>query len=78
MVKIRVCKTCAWTNDAIRLALDVLVAEHGRDIELVKKDCLDACKREPAVKVGKKLLAPAKPRKLVKRVEKKVKAKTKA
>ncbi len=50
--------------DKIRRELKRLRLKHGSAIEIKKKDCLDACKKDPAVKVGKKLLAPASPKKL--------------
>ena len=64
MVRISICKGCALSNDKIRKELKRLRLKHGSAIQVRKKDCLDACKKDPVVKVGKKLLAPATPKKI--------------
>jgi NADH:ubiquinone oxidoreductase subunit E len=64
VLRITVCSSCAHTNEKIRKTLKKLRKEHGEAVEIVKTSCLDACKRDPAVRVGKKLLAPAKRKKL--------------
>lgn len=72
MVKIVVCRSCAWSKRKIRRALRDLGAAHPGGVRLVKKDCLDACEREPAVRIGGKLLAPASPRTVRRRVRKRL------
>jgi len=72
MVEIVVCRSCAWSKRKVRRALRDLRSQHPETLRLVKRDCLDACEREPAVRIGGKLLAPAGPRKLRRRVEKRL------
>jgi len=72
MVRICVCKGCGLSNDKIRRELKHLWLKHGAALEIEKVDCLDACKKDPAVRVGKKLLAPASPKKLRRAVKKMV------
>ena len=69
MVRITVCRSCAADHPKIKKALRRLRKEHGDGIEVASKSCLDACKREPVVRVGKTLLAPAKRKKLRRAVE---------
>jgi len=68
-VCIKVCKSCAWEKKKIRRALKSLQAAHPRQIEVVKESCLDHCKQDPVVIVGKDVLAPAKPKRIRKAVE---------
>ena len=72
MIRITVCSKCASSNDKVRKTLKKLKKEHGDRVGIVEKPCLDACKRDPAVRVGKKLLAPAKRKKLRRAVEKRL------
>lgn len=76
MVRIVVCKDCGLSDDRIRRELKRLRLRYGSALEIKKKDCLDACKKSPAVKVGKKLLAPASPKKVARAVAKKIAAST--
>ena len=70
MVKIIVCRSCAWPNEKIRRELKRLRGAHPDELQVVRKDCLDHCKRDPVVQVGGKTLAPARPKKLRRAVEK--------
>lgn len=64
MVKITICRSCAWSDDAIRKELKRLRSEHEDHLTFVRKGCLDRCKKDPVVRVGTKTLAPARPKKL--------------
>jgi len=70
MVKITVCRSCGWPDDKIRRELKRLRRYHPDQIKVSRKDCLDHCKQEPVVQVGGKTLAPARPKKLRRAVEK--------
>jgi len=70
MVRITVCRSCAWSNEKIRREIKRLRSEHGDRVRVDGKDCLDRCKKDPVVRVGRKELAPARPKKLRRAVEK--------
>lgn len=72
MLRLVVCKDCALSNPKIRREMKELRLRYGSGIEIKKKGCLDACKKDPVVRVGKKTLAPASPRKLRALVAKKI------
>jgi len=69
MVKITVCRSCAWGNARIRKELKRLRSEHEGQLRVSQKGCLDHCKQDPVVRVSKKILAPARPKKLRRAVE---------
>ncbi len=70
MVKIRVCRSCAWGNGAIRRELEDLRGKHPDLVKVVLKECLDRCQQDPVVRVAGKTLAPARPKKLRRAVAK--------
>ena len=72
MVKVAACEKCAWTNAELRKALKTLRKAHPESLRVKKGGCLDACKKRPAVRVGKKVVAPATPKKIRRRIEKKL------
>lgn len=74
MVRITVCKDCALSDEKVRRELKRLRLAHGSAIEIKRKDCLDACRKDPAVKVGRKLLAPASPKRIRRAVQRAVDA----
>lgn len=59
VVKIRVCKSCAWDRKKIRRALKDVAKTYDDRVELRKKDCLDLCSKKPALEIDGRALAPA-------------------
>lgn len=70
MVRITVCRSCAWSDTKIRREVKRLRSKHEGRVRVTTKDCLDHCKKDPVVRVGRKELAPAGPGKLRRAVEK--------
>jgi NADH:ubiquinone oxidoreductase subunit E len=68
VVRITVCKKCGWSVARVRKTVQALAEAHPGVVEVRKKDCLDACDDAPAVRVGKRLLAPARPKAIRARV----------
>ena len=66
---VRVCKKCGWKNKRVRKALKSLDAKHRDILNVRMTGCMDRCKKDPVVRVGKVCLAPAKPKRLRKLVE---------
>ena len=64
MVKIKVCRSCGWSNDKIRRELKRLQSEHKDEVRVTRKGCMDRCKKDPVVSVSKTTLAPARVKKL--------------
>ena len=72
MVRIRVCKKCGWTDEKVKRELKRLRKLHPDQIDLQKKKCLDECKKGKAVRVEKKMIAPASASKICRAVEKRL------
>ena len=68
-LEVKVCRKCGWKNKRVRKALKSLDAKHSDALDVRMIGCLDRCKKDPVVKVGKTCLAPAKPKRLKKLVE---------
>ena len=74
MLRIAVCKKCGSADKDVRRELKRARKKYGKGIEVVEKGCLDACKKAPSVRVGKKLIAPATKKRIRKAVRKRIDA----
>ena len=54
---LEVCSCCGLKEEYIAQAMDRIKAEHGENIEIIPRKCLDVCAEFGAVKFGGEVLA---------------------
>ncbi|MFZ5815767.1 MAG: hypothetical protein ACOY93_10760 [Bacillota bacterium] len=53
---LEVCKCCALKEKHVADAVDRIRSEHGADVEILPRNCLDVCLESAAVKVGTEVM----------------------
>ena len=71
-VRIRVCKSCGWTDKKVRKTLLALTKDFPDTLKVETVGCLDECKNDPVLKIDGKSLAPASRKKIRKAVGKRL------